>query len=130
MAIEPGLSATIDHRVTEQHLALRFGSGDVPVLATPQVLAWCEQATCVALEGHLDADKTTVGMRVNLDHVKPTAAGGRVQAIARLEQVDGRRLNFVVTLLDEAGDEVALGRVVRVLVDRARFVEMATESAT
>jgi fluoroacetyl-CoA thioesterase len=120
--VEPGLSGSSVLTVTEADTASAMRSGDVPVLATPRVLALCEEATVQALDGRLPSGTTSVGMRVQIDHVQPTAIGGRVEAEAVLEKVEGRRLTFVVRASDERGT-VAEGRVVRVVVERERFLE-------
>ena len=64
-------------------------------------------------------------MRVQLDHLAPTAVGGTVAADAKLEKAEGRRLIFAVTVNDERG-LVAAGRVTRVVVDRDRFLDKST----
>lgn len=117
-----GLRGVAELRVAASDTARAVGSGDVDVLATPRVVALCEEATCTALEGHLDAATTTVGTRIELDHLRPTAVGARVEAEARLEEIDGRRLTFAVSAADSVG-VVATGRVIRVVVDRIAFVE-------
>jgi fluoroacetyl-CoA thioesterase len=108
--------------VTEADTALAMGSGSVHVLATPRLVALCEQATCAALAGHLASGTTTVGMRVQLDHLQPTAVGGAVEAEALLEKIEGRRLTFMVSASDTKG-LVAAGRVTRVLVEVDRFMD-------
>ena len=108
--------------VTEADTAVAMRSGSVPVLATPRVVALCEQATCAALEGHLAEGMTTVGMRVQVDHLQPTAVGQTVEAEAQLEKIEGRRLTFMVSASDTKG-LVAAGRVTRVLVEVDRFMD-------
>jgi predicted thioesterase len=108
--------------VTDQDTAIAMRSGSVPVLATPRVVALCEQATCAALEGHLADGTTTVGMRVQVDHLQPTPVGGTVEAEAVLEKIEGRRLTFMVSASDTKG-LVAAGRVTRVLVEVDRFMD-------
>ncbi|TYC01439.1 thioesterase [Micromonospora sp. WP24] len=126
--IAPGLSARVELTVTDADTAQAVGSGDVPVLGTPRVLALAEAATVAATARSLPAGMTTVGIRVELDHRAATPVGGRVQAQARLAEVDGRRLLFEVRVTD--GEEVvADGRVERMLVDRRRFVERVTRTA-
>lgn len=122
MALETGRSATVDREVGPQHTAVVVESGDVEVLATPQVLAWCEAATVAAVVDALDPDDTTVGTEVHLEHMRPTAVGSAVRVHATLNGIDGRRLTFRVEAHDESG-EIATGEVVRVLVNRSRFVE-------
>ncbi len=108
--------------VGESDTALAVGSGTVLVLATPRVIALCEQATCAALNGYLADGCTTVGMRVQLDHLRPTAIGGTVEAEAVLEKIEGRRLTFMVSASDTKG-LVAAGKVTRVLVEVDRFMD-------
>ena len=124
-ALTPGMSAQVQLKVSDADTAQALGSGDVPVLGTPRVLALAEAATVVATARHLPAGSTTVGVRVELDHRSPTPVGRTVVAAASLTQVEGRRLVFEVTVHDD-DLLVADGRVERILVDRHRFVEKAT----
>ncbi|MFN0027929.1 MAG: thioesterase family protein [Acidimicrobiales bacterium] len=122
MPLEQGLRAAFDHEVTHSDTTIAMGSGDVPVLATPRVLALCEKATVDALNGHLEEGKTSVGMRVQLDHLAPTGVGASIRVEAVLEEIEGARVSFKVTVNDDRG-LVAVGRVSRVVVSRARFLE-------
>ena len=103
VSIRTGLSAAIDLTVSDADTAIAMRSGEVPVLATPRILALVEEATVRALDGHLDEGSSTVGMRVQLEHISPTAIGGVVRAEANLEKVEGRRLLFHVSARDERG---------------------------
>jgi fluoroacetyl-CoA thioesterase len=124
MALAPGLRAGFDHTVADQDTAVALGSGDVPVLGTPRVLALAEAATVAATAPKLDTGLTTVGVRVELDHRAATPVGRSVLAEAILTKVDGRRLLFEVVV--RAGDAIAAEcRVERVVVDRHRFLERA-----
>jgi predicted thioesterase len=120
--VEPGSAAQVDLTVTDDDTSVRFRSGDVPVLATPRVIALCEEATMRAIEGKLPANETTVGMQVQIDHLAPTPVGATVTAEAKVEDVQGRRIVFKVSARDERG-LIAAGRVTRVLVDRERFLD-------
>ena len=108
--------------VTPGDTAVSMGSGSVEVLATPRVVALVEQASCAAIDGHLGEGCTTVGMRVQLDHMQPTGVGALVEADAVLDKIEGRRLTFTVSAWDERG-LVAAGKVTRVLVDVERFLD-------
>jgi predicted thioesterase len=110
--------------VAEADTAAAFRSGDVPVLATPRVVGLAEEATVQAVAGELGERETTVGYRVQLDHLAPTAIGGRVDAEATLETIESRRLTFRVSVSDGRG-LVAAGRITRVVVERDRFLEKA-----
>lgn len=124
MPPRPGLTATVTLDVTEADTAIALGSGDVHVLATPRVVALAEEASVKAVEGALGAGSTTVGYRVQLDHLSPTMPGTTVTAEAVLEAVEGRRLTFRVSVTDPRG-LVAAGRITRVAVERDRFMEKA-----
>ncbi|WP_020575811.1 thioesterase family protein [Actinopolymorpha alba] len=99
-----------------------LGSGDVPVLATPRLLAWAEEATCAAVAGALAANQTSVGKHVELSHLAPSPLGERVTVSAVLVAVDGRLLRFEVTAEHPDGSSVARGAVTRAVVDRDRFL--------
>lgn len=97
-------------------------SGTMPVLATPRIVAMLEEAAVRAVEEQLDPGHSTVGVRVQLEHISPTPIGGVVSAAANLERVEGRRLTFHVSARDERG-LIAAGKVTRVVVDVERFLE-------
>lgn len=108
--------------MTEADTAVALRSGDVAVLGTPRVLALAEEATCAAVADALGIGETTVGFRVQLDHVAAIGVGSTVRAEATLEKVEGRRITFTVSVSDDAG-LVAAGRITRVVVDRAHFMD-------
>lgn len=125
MSLRPGLAASATLVVSEDDTALALHTGDVPVLATPRVVRLAEEASVRAIEGTLTDDTTSVGYRVQLDHLAPTPVGGKVRAEATLEAIEGRRLTFRVSVSDGHG-LVAAGRITRVIVERERFMEKAT----
>lgn len=120
----PGLSARVEMTVTDADTAQSVGSGDVPVLATPRVLALAEAATVAATARRIPGGVTTVGSRAEIEHRAPTPLGRRVTAAATLTKVDGRHLFFEVTVHD--GEIlVAEVRIERIIVDRQRFIARA-----
>ena len=124
MAVEPGLVGSIELTVKDGDTAEALRSGDVPMLATPRLVALSEEATVAALDGHLDTKVTTVGQRVQLDHLLPVPVGRSVRCEAKLVEIEGRRLNFTFSVTCEQG-LVAAGKVTRVIVNRERFLERA-----
>ncbi len=122
MSLRPGLTASASFDVTDADTALALGSGLVPVLATPRLLAWCEAVTVLAIASGLDEGRTSVGSRVQLDHLRATPVGGRLTVNAQLVHADGRLLRLEVTALDESATVVAHGQITRVVVDRERFL--------
>jgi predicted thioesterase len=124
MSVQPGLSATVELVVGDADTAIALHSGEVAVLATPRLLALCEEAAFTAVAPELAEGQTSVGMKVQLDHLAPSAVGHRVVAEAVVEKVNGRRVLFTVSVNDERG-LVAVGRVTRVVVDAEGFVAKA-----
>jgi fluoroacetyl-CoA thioesterase len=125
--LQPGLCAVVTLVVQETDTAVALGTGDVPVLATPRLVRMAEEATFRAVQGHLVEGTTTVGYRVQVDHLAPVPVGDEVQAEAVLESVESRRLTFRVSVTDARG-LVGAGRITRVVVERDRFMERATGS--
>ena len=121
MKLATGLRGEVRLTVTDADTARALGSGAVDVLGTPRVVALVEEASCKALENHLEPGTTSVGMRVRVDHLLPTPVGAEVVAEAVLERIEGRRLTFTVSASDERG-LVAAGKVTRVVVDVERFM--------
>jgi len=122
VTVQPPAQGLVQYRVTDEDTACSLGSGDLDVLGTPRLLAWCEQATVVALAGRLDAASSTVGTRVELAHLRASAVGTEVTVRADLVHVDGRLLRFDVVAEDVDGAVLGHGQVTRVVVDRARFL--------
>lgn len=121
--MENRTSATVERVVTDADTAAALGSGDLPVLATPRLLAWAEATTCAALAGTVDERNSSVGTRVQLDHVAASAVGASVRVTATEVYADGRLRRFEVVAV-HAEDEkvVGHGEVTRVVVDRERFL--------
>jgi predicted thioesterase len=124
VALHTGLSARVELSVTDADTAQALRTGDVPVLATPRLVALCEEASCLAVAPELDAGTTSVGKRVQFDHLVPVRVGGTVRAEATLDRIEGRRLTFTVSVSDGSG-LVAAGKVARVVVDRTTFLANA-----
>ena len=121
--METGQSATLEFEVTEADTAAAVGSGDLAVLGTPRLLAWCEAATCAAIASSLGADSTSVGTRVSLEHLAASPVGERLQVEATVAYVDGRLVRFTVAASQHSdGKVVGTGEVTRVVVDRERFL--------
>ena len=120
-----GLRATVSAEVTEADTAAALGSGDLPVLGTPRLVALAEAAAVAAVAPLLTAGQTTVGTSVSVDHCLPTGVGARIDTEAELIRVDGRRLVFSFTAREQrgvGGEVVGTGTVQRVVVDAGRFL--------
>lgn len=124
--ITAGAVGRAEMMVGTQDTAIAFGSGDVPVLGTPRLLALLEEATCDAIRGALPPGHTSVGTGVEIKHRRATPVGARVEASARVVELDGPRIVFDVTADHESasGDVVpgiVRGRITRTVVERATF---------
>ena len=126
MPLTLGMAASVTRLVEESDTAIAHHSGDVPVIATPRVVALAEEATVAATAGALRPGQTTVGCGVQLTHLAPSPIGAKVTADVVLESVEGRRLVFRVSVTDGRG-LVAAGYVTRVVVERDRFLDRARD---
>lgn len=114
--------------VGDADTARALGSGDVDVLGTPRLVALFEQATIEALTGILDDGQSSVGMRVQVDHLQPTPVGAEIVVEAILDKIKGRRISFTVTASDSGG-LVAAGKVTRVMIDVEHFMTKCCEAS-
>ena len=121
VTLQLGLNAVVELVVTEADTAIALRSGDVPVIGTPRLLALFEEATMQAMAGHLPEGQSTVGMRVQVEHISPTGVGGTIRAEATLDKIEGRRLAFTVSACDQSG-LIGAGKITRVLIDVERFM--------
>jgi fluoroacetyl-CoA thioesterase len=127
MSLQLGRRGVATLVVTGPDTALSQHTGSVDVLSTPRVIALCEEAAVLAIGDELPVGQTTVGMRVQLDHLQPTSVGSEVVAHATLDRMEGRRLTFTVQVKDRCG-LVAVGKVTRAVVDTAAFLAVPVSS--
>ena len=142
MGVAAGQRASVSAVVADADTAISAGSGDVPVLATPRLLALAEAAAVAAIAPHVPPGMTSVGTSASLEHRRASPVGAEVVVEAELTEVDGRRLMFSFIARESgrhpggagaggagAGDGedlvVGAGTVERVMVDRAAFLARA-----
>lgn len=121
--METGLTHTSRTVVSDANTAIALGSGDMPVLATPAMMALMENAAMQAVAPHLPEGSTTVGGHIESSHLKPSPIGTEVEATATLEKVDGRKLYFKVTAR-QGGTVIGEGSHLRFIVDREKFLQL------
>ena len=130
MELRVGAAGSVELVVTDASTAAAVGSGLVPGLSTPTMVGLMEGAAIAAIDGQLEPGASTVGTRIDVEHLAPTPVGMRVVAEATLEAVEGRRLAFAVRATDEVG-EIGRGTHVRYVIDLASFAErLRTRTAT
>jgi fluoroacetyl-CoA thioesterase len=133
MTLAPGLLSFVRIVVADTDTATAMGSGDVPVLGTPRLLALAEAAAVAAIRPSLEPGLTSVGTSAVVEHKRPSPVGAEVVIEAELTEVDGRRLVFrfiarhtrFAASPDDQDAVVGAGTLERVLVDRDRFVSRA-----
>ena len=119
--IETGLKHTSELTVTEAVTAIAAGSGDMPVLATPMMMALMENAAMLAVKDELPEGCTTVGGHIESSHLKPSRVGTLVRAEAEVTKVDGKKIEFKVAAY--AGDTLlGEGTHLRFIVDKEKFM--------
>jgi fluoroacetyl-CoA thioesterase len=117
------VTTTLTFTVGDAETAAAVGSGSLPVLGTPYLLAWCEAATCAAVEPALRAGETSVGTRVELEHVRASPVGAVLEVAATPVHRDGRLHRFSVVARETPGGRVVgTGEITRVVVDAERFL--------
>lgn len=126
--MEPGSrrQATVRHIVGPGDTASAVGSGNVEVLATPRLLALMEAATVEAGTPELAPGQTSVGTRIQIEHMRPSPVGAEVTIHARLAEVNGRQMRFEVAAEHADGTLIASGQVTRAIVDANKFMARAT----
>jgi len=117
------MTSTLSFTVAGDDTAEALGSGNLPVLGTPRLLAWCEAATCTAIAPVLAPGETSVGTRVELEHTRGSRVGARLEVTATSVFRDGRLHRFSVLAREaDGGPVVGTGEVTRVVVDADRFL--------
>jgi predicted thioesterase len=119
-AIRTGLTSEITRLVQKRHLAPEWGSGLAPVLATPALVAFCEECARLAVDARLPEGQQTVGTRIDIRHLAATPQGMEVTVRAELIGVEGRRLNFRIEAWD-ATERIGEADHERCIIDAARF---------
>ena len=116
-----GLKHTSQLTVNETVTAIAMGSGDMPVLATPAMIALMENAAMLAVADHLPEGCTTVGGHIASSHIKPSRLGDTITATATVTGVDGKKIEFKVQA--HCGDVLlGEGTHLRFIVDRNKFM--------
>ena len=120
--IDIGLTHTSELLVTNDVTAEVMGSGDMPVLATPAMMALMENAAMLAVASHLPEGYTTVGGHIEASHLRPSKVGDKITATALLTKVDGKKMEFkVIAHCHEA--VIGEGTHLRFMVERKKFLD-------
>ncbi len=121
MELKKGLSAQSKVVVSNENTAEKLGSGDLPVFATPAMIALMENAAMKAVAEALPEGSTTVGTEMNATHIKASKLGAEITATAVVTEVEGRKITLNVGARD---GESLIGEGVhtRFIVDSEKFM--------
>lgn len=110
---------TIERIVEKKHLASVMKSGSLDVLATPQMIAWMEEAACLCL--NLEPEQTSVGIHMNTTHDAPSACGAVITITASITDIQGRKITYGVEAKD-GQTVIGRGTHTRFIVDSEKFL--------
>lgn len=126
MSIKPGLVGEITHIVTEAETAATYGSGLVPTLSTPHLVALMENAARETVQAYLPENQSTVGTMIDLQHLAPTPVGMEVRLRAEVLAVEGRRLRLHIEAWDEV-EKIGSCEHERFIIDWERFMQRVAQ---
>ncbi|MDX9871829.1 MAG: thioesterase family protein [Clostridia bacterium] len=124
--LKPGLFYELTEMVTEDHTAIKLGSGTVKVYATPAMIALMEKASWKCVDPYLTEGQVTVGTNLEVKHLTATPVGMKVRARAELRAVEGKRLEFFVQAFDEK-EKIGEGIHERYIVNQDKFMARTEE---
>lgn len=103
MELKAGIRNKTEVIVTKELTADAWGSGGLPVYATPAMIAMMENTAWASVEACMEEGKTTVGTKLDVAHLSASPVGAHIICETELVEVDGRRLVFSVKASDNAG---------------------------
>ena len=109
---------TLTQIITDVETAEAYGSGGLPVYATPAMICLMEKT---AYRFAAEEGLQSVGTKVNISHLRACKAGTEVTCMAEVIETEGRRIVFKVEVSDSCG---LLGEGVheRFVIDPERFM--------
>ena len=116
----PG-QATENRFVVEAKHIIDFAADGMPaVLATPWLVWFMEHTARRAMLPHLEPTESTVGTRVEIEHLAPTPLGQEVTCRAQVLRSEGSQFLFKLEAFDEQ-EKIANGLHKLNIIDKARF---------
>ncbi len=119
--LEKGLTKTQTIVVTSEHSAKIHGSGNLDVYSTPAMVGLMENTACKCIASTLDKNLDTVGIHIDVKHIKATKIGAKVSCTATLIEIDGKKLTFEIEANDEGG-LIGTARHKRYIIDPVKFL--------
>lgn len=126
MNIHVGDEIELTEQVVPENTAKEWGSGSLPVYATPAMILLIEKSAVALLDGKLDEGQTSVGTNLNIAHVSATPVGGTIKCHCTLSEIDRKRLVFHIEVTDDKG-RIGIGTHERFIVSGEPFMEKASK---
>lgn len=120
--LKEGITSTMEIHVTNNDTAKKLGSGNLDVFATPAMIALMENTAKNSVDLHLPTGYTTVGIEINVKHIKASLVGVKIRCKAFLKEIKGKRLVFQVEASDDKG-KIGEGVHTRYIVNSEEFMK-------
>lgn len=118
--MEKGIRNTVETVVTDANTAVKMGSGNLRVFATPAMIALIEETAWKSVAPFLEDGQGTVGISLDIKHTAPTPVGMTVRCETVLTGIDGRKLTFETNVYDEKG-QIGNGTHERFIINSEKF---------
>lgn len=118
---------TLSYEVQENATAQQVGSGDLPVLSTPALLAMMENCAKELLSQQLTEQETSVGSSVELKHLGPSPIGAKINVSAVITQQNGKKVTFEIEAYDNQ-NRIGQASHTRVIVNNEQFMRKMKEN--
>ena len=106
--------------LNENQTAVSYGSGLLPVFATPALVALMENTAMQLIE--LPEGSSSVGTSISVKHLKASAIGETIKCEATLTAIEGRKYSFELVATNSFGEIIGKGTHERVIVHVERFM--------
>jgi predicted thioesterase len=117
-----GLKHTSKTTVTTEKTAEVMGSGNLPVLATPALVALMENAAMLSVDKTITETQSTVGVHMDIKHLAPSPIDALVEAKAELTAIEGRKLSFTISAY-EGDKKIGIATHTRYIIEVEPFLK-------
>ena len=107
--------------VEPTHTAESLGSGLLPVFSTPAMIALMENTSMKCITDLSEQD-SSVGIEINVKHLKASAVGSEIHCEAKVVAIEGRKYSFQIIVTDTTCSVIGEGTHERVVVNIEKFM--------
>ena len=115
-----GDSYTLYCIVEKEHLATNIKSGNQPVLSTPSMIAYMENASLNCILNQLNIDKTSVVIYTSAHHISPTPINSKIKIISTISSIDKNNISFDIEAFDEY-QKIGYAKHTRCILNAKKF---------